>query len=152
MICEDGKICDISINWKNEGDCLGYVNCPAWPCYIENCSKVPVDLPGFCEIASCHYTPKPISPGEKAIHILMRIIIVTCLIGAVLFVLICICKKCNIVKLIFYRRSHLSRQNVQQGNELPLSTMPTRNREYFVLHSDSSSESENFETTPIIRR
>lgn len=151
MICDDGKICTISIDWKDDGDCFEYVNCNTWPCVFEHCNKVPVDLPDFCTEASCYYIPTPIKPGEHAIHIFWRIIIVTCVIIAVLFALFCTCKKCIVPKLIIYQRRHLSRQSAQQDNDLPLSTLPTRQRGYFILHSDSSSESENYETTPIIR-
>ena len=100
-----------------------------WPCVFEHCSRVPVDLPDdFCTEASCCcYIPTTIKPGEPAIHILRRIIIATCVIVSVLFAaLLCTFKKCIVPKLIIDQR-------------------------YFILHSDSSSESENHETTPVIR-
>ena len=65
--CDDNRICNITFKYKRTGYCYEYEErlCPTLPCFIGNCTKHPVSMPGYCKTITCSQAPPdPPTPGN----------------------------------------------------------------------------------------
>ena len=59
--CEDQRICNVTFKFMRHGHCYEYEarSCPSLPCFLGNCTKKVVNMPGYCKTISCSEAPHP---------------------------------------------------------------------------------------------
>ena len=64
--------------------CLEYPDCPSFPCFVQNCTKVPMVNVDTCLMSKCWSPDKPILPNQSRYTIIVGSIVSIVVIGSIL--------------------------------------------------------------------